>query len=91
MKRLTERIVALLIAVMTMTVQTAWAQEPGEPDLGRIICDPANVNGGSLSFYYSYDSEQQIEKRRILCGSPGDKDPWLNYAPGQPTDEKHLA
>ncbi len=33
----------------------------------------------------------QIEKRRILCGSPGDKDPWLNYAPGQPTDEKHLA
>ena len=33
----------------------------------------------------------QIEKRRILCGSPGDKDPWLNYAPAQPTDEKHLA
>ena len=58
MKRLTERIVALLIAVMTMTAQTARAQEPGEPDLGRIICDPANVNGGSLSFYYSYDSEQ---------------------------------
>ena len=41
-----------------MTAQTARAQEPGEPDLGRIICDPANVNGGSLSFYYSYDSEQ---------------------------------
>ena len=57
MKRLTERIVALLIAVMTMTAQTARAQEPGEPDLGRIICDPANVNGGSLSFYYSYDGE----------------------------------
>ena len=57
MKRLTERIVALLIAVMTMTVQTARAQEPGEPDLGCIICDPAASTGGSLSFYYSYDGE----------------------------------
>ena len=57
MKRLTERIVALLIAVMTMTVQTARAQEPGEPDLGRIICDPAASTGGSLAFYYSYDGE----------------------------------
>ena len=57
MKRLTERIVALLIAVMTMTVQTARAQEPGKPDLGRIICDPAASTGGSLAFYYSYDGE----------------------------------
>ena len=33
----------------------------------------------------------QIEKRRILCGSPGDKDPWLGHIPGQQPDEKQLA
>ena len=51
----------LLVAVMTMTAQTARAQELGEPDLGRIICNPDDVTGGSLAFYYRYTYDYHSE------------------------------
>ena len=39
----------MLLLVMVLTTASAWAQDPQEPDLGYIVCDPANVIGGSLS------------------------------------------
>lgn len=64
------RKVRLLLTLLVMlTATTAWAQDPQEPDLGYIVCNPANVIGGSLSFYKSFDSETGLRNEIAIDGT----------------------
>ena len=60
---------AMLLLMMLLTTASAWAQDPQEPDLGYIVCDPANVIGGSLSFYKSFDSETGLSNEIAIDGT----------------------
>lgn len=59
----------MLLLMMVLMTASAWAQDPQEPDLGYIVCDPANVIGGSLSFYKSFDSETGLSNEIAIDGT----------------------
>ena len=59
----------MLLLMMVFTTASAWAQDPQEPNLGYIVCDPANVIGGSLSFYKSLDSETVYKYEIVIDGT----------------------
>ena len=60
---------AAMLLMMVLTSSSAWAQDPTEPDLGYIVCDPDNVTGGSLSFYKSIDGETGPQNEITINGT----------------------